>query len=100
MFTRDRGIRKEEIRDGLSNTILVVEVKHGVPWSKPAADLEFDQMSFRINGNLPAIGSCHRDGANVVFADCRLSTLKDTVDSDTLRNLLQPADGGNTRLIE
>jgi hypothetical protein len=45
------GLTFKDCPDGLSNTILVVEAKEAVPWSKPV-DLAYDP-----NGPLPQFGS-------------------------------------------
>jgi prepilin-type processing-associated H-X9-DG protein len=82
-----------EIRDGTANTIMIVEVRDPVPWTQPDTDLHFDSMSFQINGGPESIGSFHPKGAMVGFADGSVQYLHDDVDPQTLRFLIQPADG-------
>ena len=94
MFTPDRGITFGDVRDGTSRTILVAEVRNGVPWTMPGGDLNFDQMTFRINGSPASISSRHVGVAQIVLADGSVHQVENDLDSQTLRNLIQPADGG------
>jgi hypothetical protein len=70
-----------DIKDGASNTILFVETKNsGIYWAEPR-DLDFGDMSFRVNDpSRPGIGSNHSGGAFVVFADGTLRFVTDDVD--------------------
>jgi hypothetical protein len=51
IFEGSRGCRVSDIRDGTSNTVLVVEASRAVPWTKPE-DLPYDPK-----GPLPKLGS-------------------------------------------
>ena len=93
MFTPDRSISFGDMTDGTTNTIMLVEVERGVPWTMPGADLHFDQMTFRINAGPASISSPHSQRAYVALADGRIYPLDNWLQSETLRNLLQPADG-------
>ncbi len=88
------AVRPEEITDGLENTILFVETKDsGIHWAEPR-DLEFDEMSFRINDpDRPSISSHHPGGAYVVFCDGRVRFLKNDTDPKIVRALLTIAGG-------
>jgi prepilin-type processing-associated H-X9-DG protein len=82
-----------QVTDGLANTIAMVESTKAVNWMEPV-DLPFNEMSFTINdpsGN--AIGSRHANGANVLLMDGSVRYLQQSVDSQTLRNLLMRDDG-------
>lgn len=92
LFGENRWTQFGQVTDGTSNTLLVAEVSEPVMWTQPDADLQFDQMGFQING-LMSIGSYHPGGANVAFADGSVRFLSDSLDEDTLRLLIQPADG-------
>jgi hypothetical protein len=83
----------KEVSDRAHNTLLVVEVPDGqFLWMEPN-DLEFDQMSFRINdGSRRGLGS-RLGGARVVSVDGTLHTLRDDFDADKLRAMLT-ANGG------
>lgn len=88
-----RALTKKDLGDGLSSTLMVVEVpdRH-FRWMEPK-DLEFNRMSFRINdGTGRGLGS-RLGGARVVSADCAVRTLPDRFDPGRLRALLT-ANGG------
>ncbi len=75
MFPGASSVRRSDIRDGLENTISIVEVNN-VPilWTAPI-DLDVRTMSFEINDpRQPSIGSLHPDGANIVTASHRVLT--------------------------
>ena len=68
-ISNGRQARKiTEITDGLTDTILLVEVADSlVYWAQPE-DLRFDKLTFTINGGKrQQISSYHRLGANVVL---------------------------------
>lgn len=69
-FPKSRSVKLSEIKDGLENTILVVESITCVPdWTEPR-DMEFDTMSFLVNAKTaPSISSNHPLGPLVCFAD-------------------------------
>ncbi len=100
VFPGKQGRTMADIRDGMSNTILLVEQRAGVNWMEPK-DLEFDSMSFRINdASKPAIGSCHPGGANVAFADGHIQRLDNSLDAEVLKLLLMADDGKPVRVPE
>ena len=86
-----------DFSDGMSITILVVEVHNsGVHWMEPK-DLDINQIARGVN---PAVGrgisSRHRvSGANVLFADGSVRHLSDDVAPTVLQTLLT-IDGGET----
>jgi len=92
LFSPDKSIKFSEVTDGTSNTIAVVEVRDGVPWTKPDADLKFAQMQFTINAGPNSISSDHANGANIGMADGSVQFLTPSMDSQTLRSMIQPAD--------
>jgi hypothetical protein len=88
------GVRtRADLGDGSNETLLVVEVPDGqFRWMEPL-DLQFDQMSFRINdGSDQGLGS-RLGGARVVFADGAVRTLPDDFNPQALRAMLT-ANGG------
>lgn len=93
LFSPNKGISFGKVTDGTSNTIAVVETATPVPWTQPDADLNFSTMQFAINAGANSISSDHPGVANVLFADGSVRPLSKSVDSRTLRNLIQPADG-------
>lgn len=83
-----------DFRDGLSNTIMVVETTGlHAHWMAPV-DLKLDQMSFQINNSAkPGIRSAHPGGANVGMADGSVHFLSNETDPATLKALLTIAGG-------
>ncbi len=66
----DKSLNMNQVTDGVSNTILVVEsTESGVNWLEPK-DLEASKMDYAINaGPSDCIRSHHPYGATAVFAD-------------------------------
>jgi hypothetical protein len=83
-----RALRMNDLGDGSSTTLMVVEVPDGrFRWMEPT-DLEFERMSYRINdGSGRGLGS-RLGGARVVFADGTVRTLPDSFDPNRLRAML------------
>ncbi len=81
--------REEDFTDGISYTIMIVEISDsGIHWMEPR-DLKFDEMSFKINdANAIGIRSRHRGGANLVLCDMSVHFLKDSVAPETVKALL------------
>jgi len=81
--------RFDDIKDGLSSTIMFVEIKNsGIQWAEPR-DLDFASMSFRINDpNRQGISSEHPGGAFAVFADGSVRFIKDDVDPKIVKALI------------
>ncbi len=79
----------DDIGDGASNTIAVVEVRGSqIGWAEPV-DLGRGQMSLTINDPArPSIGSNHEDIANVLFCDGRVLALPETTPPADLDALL------------
>jgi hypothetical protein len=73
--------------DGTSNTILIVEGGEAVPWTKPE-DLPYDDKK-----PLPKLGGQFPDGFFAAFADGAVRFLRKDADEQTLRWLINPADG-------
>jgi hypothetical protein len=75
--------------DGLSNTIMLVEVPQGIPWTKPE-DVPFDPDPKKP---LPKLGGYFRDGFNVALCDGSTRFLRSTISDMTLRAAIT-RDGG------
>lgn len=93
LFTPDCGLSLADVTDALADTIMIVEATSAVPWTQPGADLHFDRMTFRIDGSPASISSANNQ--TVAFADASVRSLAEylSLDAETLRNLIQPADG-------
>lgn len=76
-----------EFLDGTSNTILAVEAKRDVPWTKPE-DIPFD-----AEGPLPELGGYSPNGFNAAFADGAVRFLTNSMSPTVLRALITRAGG-------
>jgi ketosteroid isomerase-like protein len=86
MFGKDECIKMKDVRDGTSHTIMVVEAKRAVPWTKPE-DIEYDaQMP------LPKIEGWSDDGFNVVFGGEEVALVRPSTKEKVLRALITRAD--------
>ena len=83
LFDPDRDVSPAGVKDGLSNTIAVVETIEGVPWTKPE-DLPFDPTR---PDPLPLYGavSGHPGGLNAGFADGAVRFLPSDIKMETFR---------------
>lgn len=75
--------------DGTSNTILAVEAKRDVPWTKPE-DIAFDPA--KAGDVLRQLGG-ERGGFNAAFADGSVRFLSGMTDLNVFRTLVTPAGG-------
>ena len=75
-----------EITDGLSNTILLVEAKRNIPWTKP------EDISYAADKPLPALGGYFKGGFHVAMADGVVRFCPNTIDEKILRVLITKAD--------
>ncbi len=79
IFDGDKGIRLDEVTDGTSNTLLVVEAKNPVPWTKP------DDIP--VNGLTAAVGSKHFGGYNALMADGSVRFFRMSINPNILQAL-------------
>jgi len=94
LFDGDKPCFLASIRDGTSNTLLVVEAAGaGIPWMEPR-DLDFSQMQCVINGpGGNEIAGHHPGGAVVGFADGSTRFLPSSVSPTAVRALITRAGG-------
>ena len=85
----------DDVRDGLSQTLMVVEASpdQAVTWTQPD-DWEFDPADPR-----KGLQSVRRGGFLALAADCAVHRIPDTVDDETLRRLFTRDDGQPDRLV-
>jgi hypothetical protein len=89
IFDGNKGIRMEDVLDGLSNTILILEVgaDKAVTWTKP------DDMDFDPKNPKDGLGTIDPAGIPVALADGSVRTIRKTVDAETFRRLILRNDG-------
>lgn len=88
--SKDRDL--DDVIDGTSNTILAVESKHNVPWTKP------DDIRFDSKAPLPELGGWYPGGFNVVMFDGRAWFIPDEMDAENVKSLITPRAGELVRL--
>ena len=86
MFDGKEGTKVKQIVDGMANTLLIVEAKRDIPWTKPE-DIPYDPAA-----PLPKLGGYFERGFNVVIADGSVRLLPSTIREKTLRLLITKAD--------
>jgi prepilin-type processing-associated H-X9-DG protein len=82
-----QGVGIRHVTDGTSNTLLVVEAKKKIPWTKPE-DVEYDPKAEKP----PEFGGWSDDGAHVLFCDGSVRLLPKSVTLDNLRLLIERND--------
>lgn len=85
--TNGVGVGFRDILDGLANTILAVESKRKTHWAKP------DDIVFDPKKDVPKLGGFDDAGFNTVLCDGAARFLKKSVNQNTLKLLIQIADG-------
>jgi prepilin-type processing-associated H-X9-DG protein len=91
---KPRALEEIAKHDGLSNTILAVEVaQSNTPWTEPR-DVQFDDALRGINVlGVLTLSSRHKGVAMVTFADGHALPISDKTDPAVLKQLLQIDDG-------
>ena len=87
IFSGKEGTKIQDITDGTSNTIMIVEAKHDIPWTKPV-DLEYDAKK-----PLPKFGGFFEGGFNAALADGSVRFISHTITAQTLRAMITKAGG-------
>ncbi len=94
IFDGKQGTKLEEITDGTSCTILLVEAKRDIPWTKPE-DIPYDP-----NKPVPALGGYFADGFYVAMADGSARFIPSTISEKVLRALISKAGGEPVEIPE
>jgi hypothetical protein len=81
------GMGMVQITDGSSNTVLVVEAADPVIWTKP------DELAYDPKKPVPKVGGVFETGFCALFADGQVKFLPKWLEEQTLRNLIDAADG-------
>jgi hypothetical protein len=90
------GMSIAAFQDGTANTLMVVEAKEAIPWTKPE-DLSFDPA--RADRSLFGAASAHRGGFNAVFVDGSLRFLSARTDPSFFRSMIT-RNGGEVIFLE
>ncbi len=84
MFSGKEGIKIADITGGTSNTIMFVEAKRDIPWTKPE-DIDCDPSK-----PLPSFGGYFPGGFNTGFADGSVRWIAAQTSADVIRALIDP----------
>ena len=89
VFENEKGQQIRDVIDGTSNTVMVVESKKAVPWTKPE-DIPID-----FSKDLPKFGGFYdkSPGFNVLFCDGAVRFISSTIDPEMLKRVMQRNDG-------
>lgn len=90
-------ITLDQITDGMSNTLCIIETaSSGIDWTEPR-DLDAAQLDFlihEVNNAAPnQINAVFPNGANAGFYDGSVQFLPTDTPPETLKHLINPADG-------
>jgi beta-lactamase regulating signal transducer with metallopeptidase domain len=86
-FSANSGMSFNQIHDGTSYTLSVVEAKRDIPWTKPE-DILFDPAK-----DPPKLGGFFKDGFHVGLCDGSVRLLSEKTDPKILKLLIMPQDG-------
>lgn len=89
MWKTDKGTSLRDIKDGTSNTIMIVEVddQASVPWTKP------QDWQFNPNDPMQGVGNTRPGGFLVGIADGSVRMIEKSIDPDVLKALMTMAGG-------
>ncbi len=86
VFDGNKKRQFQDITDGTSNTILAIEGKNAVVWTKPE-----DLTLPKDKNQLPAVGGLFKGGIVVLFCDASVHTFRPNPPADLLRTLITRA---------
>lgn len=87
IFFDKEGAKIAQIRDGTSSTLMFVEAKRDIPWTKPE-DIPYDN-----DKPLPKLGGHYAEGFIAAFCDGSVRFILQNVDPMLLRSIIT-RDGG------
>ncbi|QDT78432.1 hypothetical protein Mal35_18810 [Gimesia maris] len=85
-FGNEKGVSINDFTDSKSKTIVIVEAKRDILWTKPE-DITYDGKK------LPQFGGYLEGGYNVGMFDGTAQFISDMIEKDILKSLLMIADG-------
>ncbi len=86
LFSGTQGTQLSDVLDGTALTILLVEVKSDIPWTKPV-DLAYTP------GTVPEVGGWSEGGYHVGLADGSVRFFRHGIEKSVLERLITVADG-------
>jgi hypothetical protein len=89
IFEKDQEIGIADVTDGTSNTIMIVEARDAIPWTKPD-DLSFDPAAA---ASLCEAGSAHPGGFGAAMGDASVRFIKNTIDPKKFRAMVTRNSG-------
>lgn len=87
VFSNKEGTALRDITDGTSNTILLVDAKREIPWTKPE-DIPYDP-----DKKIPALGGFQENVFLTAFCDGSVRTIAQSIDEKILRAMITISDG-------
>ncbi len=87
VFDNPKGTPFREITDGTSNTLMIVESKKAVPWSKPE-DIPVD-----LTKDLPPLGGWYEGGFIAAICDGSVRFISSSIDVNVLKALITKSGG-------
>ena len=98
IFPGSTSTRPSQIKDGLSRTVMIVEVvDSGIHWMEPK-DLDSRNMDFRLNGSANEISSHHPGRVHVAMADGTIRSVPESASPSQLRAMSTISGGELTEL--
>lgn len=82
LFFNEKGANLREVIDGSSNTLMFVEAKRAVPWTKP------EDIDYAADKPVPELGGWFDGGFNAAFSDGSVRFINKNVDEQLLRALI------------
>ncbi len=86
-FDGAAGTSMNQVTDGTSNTILVVEAKREIPWTKP------EDIAYDATKPLPKFGGFFPEGFNIALCDGSVRFVVNQVGEQVLRALITKSGG-------
>lgn len=97
-FPHEKSVKFDDITDGLSQTVLLVETMEPFCWMDPNADVTFGAALDGINKRAGGVGSFHagdkksRGGANIACADGAVKFVDDKIDAKVWQAMLTKSE--------